>query len=85
MNIYSDIVRPALFRLDAETAHHIAMTGLRLTPPVLLSAVFGKETRGQCANHYKLPLRSLGGSHTNGGLLCHAGAGSRDLLSDDIA
>ena len=42
MNIYSDIVRPALFRLDAETAHHIAMTGLRLTPPALLSAVFGK-------------------------------------------
>ncbi len=41
MNLYADIVRPALFRFDAETAHHLALTGLRLTPPALLRAVFG--------------------------------------------
>lgn len=45
MNLYSNILRPALFQLDAETAHHIAMTGLRLTPPALLTNVFGQPPR----------------------------------------
>ncbi|MFZ4775823.1 MAG: quinone-dependent dihydroorotate dehydrogenase [Terrimicrobiaceae bacterium] len=41
MNLYSDIVRPCLFRFDAETAHHLALTGLKLTPAPLVRAMFG--------------------------------------------
>ena len=46
MNLYSDLLRPVLFRLDAESAHHLALAGLRLTPPALLRAAFsgGAET-----------------------------------------
>ena len=45
MNLYTDLVRPTLFRLDAETAHTIAMAGLRTTPTTLLRAVFGPQPR----------------------------------------
>ncbi|MBE2205058.1 MAG: quinone-dependent dihydroorotate dehydrogenase [Chthoniobacterales bacterium] len=41
MNLYSDILRPCLFQLDPETAHHLALTGLRLTPAPLLRTMFG--------------------------------------------
>ena len=41
MNLYADIVRPCLFRLDAETAHHLALTGLKLTPAPVLRLLFG--------------------------------------------
>ncbi len=41
MNLYTDIVRPCLFRFDAETAHHMALTGLKLTPAPLVRAMFG--------------------------------------------
>ena len=41
MNIYSDILRPLLFRLHAEAAHNLAITGLRVAPPIVLKAVFG--------------------------------------------
>lgn len=41
MNLYSDILRPCLFRLDPESAHHLALTGLRLTPSPVLRGVFG--------------------------------------------
>ena len=41
MNIYSDILRPCLFRLNAETAHNFAIAGLRSTPPFVLKTVFG--------------------------------------------
>ena len=41
MNLYADIVRPCLFRLDAETAHHLALTGLKLTPAPVLRFLFG--------------------------------------------
>ena len=41
MNLYTDIVRPGLFRFHAETAHHIALTGLKLTPAPLVRALFG--------------------------------------------
>lgn len=40
-NLYSDILRPCLFRLDAETAHHAALTGLRLSPAFFLRGLFG--------------------------------------------
>lgn len=41
MNLYSDILRPLLFRLDAEPAHHLALAGLRATPEILLRSLFG--------------------------------------------
>ncbi|MDX2079176.1 MAG: quinone-dependent dihydroorotate dehydrogenase [Terrimicrobiaceae bacterium] len=45
MNLYARLLRPLLFRFDAETAHHLALTGLRLSPPALLSGVFGPFPR----------------------------------------
>ena len=41
LNLYADIVRPCLFRFDPETAHHLALAGLRLVPPPLVRALFG--------------------------------------------
>lgn len=41
MNLYSSLLRPALFRFDAETAHELAMRGLQLTPSAILRAAFG--------------------------------------------
>jgi len=41
MNIYSGILRPCLFRFNAETAHNLAITGLRTTPPFVLRMLFG--------------------------------------------
>jgi len=32
MNLYADLLRPILFRLDAEKAHHLALTLLEKTP-----------------------------------------------------
>jgi len=57
VNIYSDILRPWLFRFDAETAHHLALTGLRLTPPAILRAAFGGGTSA--------PVRLFGLSFPN--------------------
>jgi dihydroorotate dehydrogenase len=45
MNIYRNIVRPCLFRLEAETAHRLAMTGLAMTPAPVLRALFGDSAR----------------------------------------
>jgi dihydroorotate dehydrogenase len=41
LNLYADILRPCLFRFEPETAHHLAITGLRLTPASILRAMFG--------------------------------------------
>ena len=41
LNLYSDIFRPLLFQLDPETAHHLALTGLKVTPARVLRALFG--------------------------------------------
>ena len=41
LNLYSDIVRPCLFQLEPETAHHLALTGLKLTPAPVIRALFG--------------------------------------------
>ncbi|MFA7343959.1 MAG: quinone-dependent dihydroorotate dehydrogenase [Terrimicrobiaceae bacterium] len=41
MNLYTDILRPCLFRFDPETAHLLAITGLRRTPAPVLRAMFG--------------------------------------------
>lgn len=44
MNFYADIVRPCLFRLEPEAAHHLALTGLKLAPAPLLRGFFGAPT-----------------------------------------
>ena len=41
MNLYADILRPCLFQFEPETAHHLVLTGLRLTPAPVLRAMFG--------------------------------------------
>lgn len=41
MNLYTAILRPLLFRMDAETAHHFALRQLSLMPPALLRLFFG--------------------------------------------
>ena len=40
MSFYTAILRPLLFRLDAETAHHLALRQLCLIPPPLLRLIF---------------------------------------------
>ncbi|MDD5199177.1 MAG: quinone-dependent dihydroorotate dehydrogenase [Terrimicrobiaceae bacterium] len=40
MNAY-EMLKPWLFRLEAETAHHLALRGLELAPETCLRAVFG--------------------------------------------
>lgn len=42
MNLYVRILRPLLFRLDAEAAHHFALKFLQVCPPSLLRAAFGR-------------------------------------------
>jgi len=42
MNFYRHIIRPALFCLDAEKAHHVAMGALRLVPPAVLQFSFSQ-------------------------------------------
>jgi dihydroorotate dehydrogenase len=44
LDLYTNLIRPALFRFPAETAHHLALTGLRLTPAPLLRGMFGRGT-----------------------------------------
>lgn len=41
MNPYTAILRPLLFRMDAETAHHFALRQLSLLPSALLRLFFG--------------------------------------------
>jgi len=57
LNFYADILRPCLFRLDAETAHHLALTGLKLTPAPVLRALFGAAV--------KKPVRLFGVTFPN--------------------
>jgi dihydroorotate dehydrogenase len=41
MNLYSSLLRPFLFRLDPETAHHLALRQLSAFPPAILRQMFG--------------------------------------------
>ncbi len=45
MNLYTSLLRPLLFRLDAEHAHHFALRMLAVTPSALLRMVFGAPPR----------------------------------------
>ncbi|HEY5777425.1 MAG TPA: quinone-dependent dihydroorotate dehydrogenase [Terrimicrobiaceae bacterium] len=46
MNIYTAILRPLLFRLDPESAHHLILRQLSIIPPALLRLIFGGISRG---------------------------------------
>ena len=48
MSFYTAILRPLLFRLDAEKAHHLALRQLCLIPPPLLRLIFSGIPR--CAS-----------------------------------
>lgn len=41
MSIYTAILRPLLFRLEAERAHHLVLRQLSIFPPALLRLIFG--------------------------------------------
>ena len=42
MNIYTRILRPLLFSLDAERAHHLVLRQLSILPPLLVRIIFGR-------------------------------------------
>ena len=42
MNIYTRILRPLLFSLDAERAHHLVLRQLSILPPLLVRIFFGR-------------------------------------------
>jgi dihydroorotate dehydrogenase len=42
VNIYTRIVRPFLFKLDAERAHHLVLRQLSMLPPLLVRMIFGR-------------------------------------------
>ena len=41
MSLYTSLIRPALFQLDAETAHHQTLKMLAMMPPPLIRGFFG--------------------------------------------
>ncbi|TXH79790.1 MAG: quinone-dependent dihydroorotate dehydrogenase [Rhizobium sp.] len=41
MNIYESVLRPVMFRMDPETAHHFALDQLAAIPPQVLRLIFG--------------------------------------------
>jgi len=43
MNLYTSILRPLFFRLDAETAHNLAMRFLAVSPRPMLRLLFGRR------------------------------------------
>ncbi len=49
MNIYTRILRPLLFSLDPERAHHLVLRQLSILPPLLVRVIFGRLPR--CPPH----------------------------------
>jgi dihydroorotate dehydrogenase len=45
MNIYTRILRPLLFSLDAERAHHLVLRQLSILPPFFVRMIFGRLPR----------------------------------------
>jgi dihydroorotate dehydrogenase len=45
VNIYTRILRPLLFSLDAEYAHHLILRQLSILPPLLVHTIFGRLPR----------------------------------------
>jgi dihydroorotate dehydrogenase len=49
VNIYTRILRPLLFSLDSERAHHLVLRQLSILPPLLVRVIFGRLPR--CPPH----------------------------------
>ncbi len=67
MNLY-EILKPLLFRLDAEAAHHFAIGGLETAPPFLLRAIFGDAPmleRRVCGLKFRNPVGLAAGMDKN--------------------
>jgi dihydroorotate dehydrogenase len=45
VNIYTHILRPLLFSLDPERAHHLVLRQLSILPPLLVRVIFGRLPR----------------------------------------
>lgn len=54
MNLYASLLRPLLFRLDAETAHHLALKMLQTIPPWFLRTTLAAVSEAQPTNHFGL-------------------------------
>lgn len=70
MNLYSALLRPLLFRLEAEKAHHLALTLLRITPPGLLRTFLAAGVSGSPKRLFDLtfpnPVGLAAGMDKNG-------------------
>ncbi len=71
MNFYADVLKPLLFRFDAETAHHIALAGLRVggMAPGILRTAFGgaapQAARRVCGIRFPNPVGLAAGMDKN--------------------
>ncbi len=71
MNVYTDVLKPILFRFDAETAHHLALAGLRAGGrfPGPLGAMFGgaapQAARRVCGIRFPNPVGLAAGMDKN--------------------
>ncbi len=45
MNLYTDLIRPIVFRLDAEAAHHLALNSLATSPLGVTRALLGAQAK----------------------------------------
>lgn len=57
MNLYPAF-KSLMFRLDAETAHHLSISGLEHTPPALLRAFFGVVADGPAREQWGLRFKN---------------------------
>jgi dihydroorotate dehydrogenase len=67
MSLY-DLLRPLLFRMDAEAAHHFALGALETAPTALLRAVFGPAPRAErevCGLKFRNPVGLAAGMDKN--------------------
>lgn len=71
MSLYTQLLKPLLFRLDAERAHHLALFGLQLGGhfPALLAAAFGgpapRAERRVCGVRFPNPVGLAAGMDKN--------------------
>jgi len=67
MNLY-ELLRPLLFRMDAESAHHFALGALETAPLPLLRAMFGsapQAPREVCGLKFRNPIGLAAGMDKN--------------------
>lgn len=72
MNVY-ELLRPLLFRMDAETAHHFALGALEAAPAFALRAVFGSAPVSPvevCGIRFPNPVGLAAGMDKNAVALC---------------